>query len=294
MKHQILILVGLATLLSACTSSAISGPTSTSLPTLLPPRSPTIELTATPAPTLTSEPTINSSPTPTPSPVPIAEHRIGVRYVDGLGEFYDRLDNAKFVPRGMNYARVDHIVNGNHWHSTFDPALYDPDEIDRALHQMEADGYNVVRVFFDCCSAAGQQVGSTLHGLSHSYMEKVVDFLKHAKQHHIYVILITDGTPAYGGYNDALWRAYTPQISGNNPRYLTRGGLEAKLEFEVDFIRALIELQAPMDAIFAYDLTNEVHFDTFEPPFTLSAGLVTTGNGKTYDMAEPDEQVRMA
>ena len=34
------------------------------------------------------------------------EHRIDVRDVNGIGEFYDRATGAKFIPRGNNYIRL--------------------------------------------------------------------------------------------------------------------------------------------------------------------------------------------
>jgi len=288
------IFAGIFLFLSACNSSTDITPTSTTFQAPIPSQTSTTEPNYIPEPTLTTKPSSTPSPTTTPSPIQVSEHRIGIRYVNGMGEFYNKEDDSKFVPRGMNYARIDHVINGNDWHSTFDPALYDPKQIDQALQQMESDGFNLVRVFIDCCSAAGEQVGNPIHGLSYPYTENVVDFLKRAKSHHIYVILITDLTPGLGGYNDLLWKAGTAQIGGNNPRYLTVGGSIAKANYETDFVRVLIEHQAPMDAIFAYDLTNEVNFDTSMPPFSLSNGLVTTGNGKSYDMAKPDDKVRMA
>ncbi len=157
---------------------------------------------------------------------------------------------------------------------------------------MEADGFNVVRVFMDCCSASGQ-VGNPGYGLSSAYMDKVVDFLWRAKAHQIFVILIIDGTPALGGYNDMLWSKYYPNISGNNLRYLTTEGLIAKEMYVTDFVRGLIKRQAPLDAIFAYDLTNELNYDSWLPPLSLTDGLVATGNGRFYDMSKPEEKLKM-
>lgn len=288
------IMVGIFLFLPACTLSKSSVPPSTPIPTQFPSPTSTIYLTSAPSPTLTAETTITPLPSPTSSPTPVAEHRIGIRYVHGLGEFYDKVDNSKFVPRGMNYARLDHVVGSNqNWHSTFDPNLYDPNKIDQALERMESDGYNVVRVFIDCCSTSGQ-VGDPKHGLSYAYMEKVVDFLWRAKAHNIFVILIIDGTPALGGYNDVLWSRWFPNIGGNNLRYLTTEGLLAKDMYMTDFVRALIDRQAPLDTIFAYDLSNEVYFELNNPPFSLSSGLVFTGNAKTYDMSKPEEKTSMA
>jgi hypothetical protein len=66
---------------------------------------------------------------------------------------------------------------------------------------MESDGYNLVRVFVDCCSAPVEQVRDSTGGLSSTYLGKVVDFLQRARDHHIYVLLILDLTPGEGGYN---------------------------------------------------------------------------------------------
>ena len=37
---------------------------------------------------------------------PQAKHRIGVRQVNGIGEFYNKQTNEKFIPRGTNYVFV--------------------------------------------------------------------------------------------------------------------------------------------------------------------------------------------
>ena len=53
------------------------------------------------------------SPTPISEkaePVPQPEHRIGVRVVNGAGEFYDRLSGEKFIPRGNNHISLDPIA----------------------------------------------------------------------------------------------------------------------------------------------------------------------------------------
>jgi len=296
--------IGLVTLASLLLLAACGPvPAATSVPELPTPTlvpSPHLLLTPTPAPADTPAPP-TATPTsipPTPTPIPTAttpppEHRLGVRVVDGLGQFYDKATGERFVPRGMNYARLDHTVGGGPWHSTFDPALYDTARIDEAFARMQEDGYNVVRVFIDCCSPPGQQVGNRAGGLNSAYMAKVVDFLQRAKTHEIFVLLSVDLTPGEGGYNDPLWPAETSMIQGENIRYLTAGGLQAKRAYMIDFVQGLLDLHAPLEAVFAYDLTNEVNLDSSAPPLSLSSGLVTTVNGKTYDMAKQDEKDNM-
>jgi|GEM_PF-1495006 len=280
----------MALLIGACAlSSSPSSPMDTPSPvaTSLPAATMANTPTRTPAPSLTL--TRVASPTATLIPT----HRIGVRRVDGAGEFYDRQTGEKFIPRGFNYVRLAPMsaTNPNLWHSTLNPGFYDPERAELALQTMRAAGYNVVRIFIDCCRE-GNNVGDPAGGLSDAYLENVIDFLKRAEANKIYVLLISDLTPAQGGYDD-LWQQCCTTFDGENLRYLTSGGHRAERRFNQDFIRALIERQAPMKAIFAYDLTNEVHFSVDKPPFNLFSGKVTTANHQTYEMASPEEKRRM-
>ena len=53
-----------------------------------------------------SQPATAAPPTPPPA------HRIGIRVVDGRGEFFDRLTGERFVPRGANYLHLERDANG--------------------------------------------------------------------------------------------------------------------------------------------------------------------------------------
>ena len=55
----------------------------------------------------TQAPVIQSG---TNSPQPQAEHGIGVRQVNGVGQFYDKQTNEKFIPRGTNYVFVPYGI----------------------------------------------------------------------------------------------------------------------------------------------------------------------------------------
>lgn len=218
------------------------------------------------------------------------EHRFGVRDVDGIGEFYDRDTGEKFIPRGFNYVRTAPMGSGI-WHSTLNPGFYEPERAAAALQAMHAAGYNVVRVFVDCCRK-GSNAGSPRGGVSEPYLLNVIDFLEKAAENEVYVLLVLDLTPAEGGYDD-MWMHCCSTFDGENLRYLTAGGHRGEKRFNQDFIRALVAHDAPMAAIFAYDLTNEVHFSVDKPPFSLAAGRVRTANGQLYDMAKPEEKDRM-
>ena len=250
--------------------------------------------------THTKQPTTASiHPTRTPSPTlqstrkPELTHRIGVRVVAGIGEFYDRRTGEKFIPRGFNYVRLAPMSesNPNLWHSTLNPGFYDPERAEASLQAMHAAGYNVVRIFVDCCREHNN-VGNPAGGISSAYLANVIDFLEKAKASEIYVLMISDLTPADGGYDD-LWQDCCNIFDGENLRYLTPGGHRAERRFNQDLIRALVKEDAPLDAIFAYDLTNEVQFGVDKAPFSLSSGLVTTANHQTYDMANAEDKQRM-
>ncbi|MGH8926635.1 MAG: hypothetical protein ACRDWA_18730, partial [Acidimicrobiia bacterium] len=51
-------------------------------------------------------PTVVATTAITTDPAPATEHRIGVRIVNGAGEFFDRLSGERFVPRGVNLIRL--------------------------------------------------------------------------------------------------------------------------------------------------------------------------------------------
>lgn len=207
-----------------------------------------------------------------------AEHRIGVRAVDGAGEFYDRLTGERFVPRGANLIRL------SGYHVTFNPGSYDPDALDAQLARMAEGGYNVVRVFHDHGSSG---LGGDAGRVS-AYMDNVADFLHRARAHRLFVIFAQDWLPdnRYGYDSD-------PGIEGINSLYLSRGGVAANVRFFRDFVDELIARGAPLDAVWAYELRNELYFDALAAPFNATSGQVTTANGVTYDLADGAERTRL-
>jgi hypothetical protein len=163
---------------------------------------PTTPFTTTPPPTTATQPpaataTVVPVATVTP-PALLPEHRIAIRTVDGVGEFYDRVSGEKFIPRGNNYIRLASQRGFSSetffYHSTFNTNLYNPTQVEATLTKMQEQGYNVVRVFMQgsckdycLCDPAG--------GLLDGYIANVADFLQRAKSHGIYVILTIDAEP---------------------------------------------------------------------------------------------------
>lgn len=236
--------------------------------------------------------TVNPEFTPPAEYVP---HRIGIRVVDGVGEFYDQLTGEKFIPRGYNYVRLSPIngTSGQLWEETLAPGIYDPELAEDVLRDMHGDGYNVVRVYIDCCRP-GKNIGSNSEGISSAYINNVIDFLTKAKANDIFVLLVLHLTPADGfGYYNAQWNPYTYLADGANLRYLTPGGFKAKNLYDQDLIRQLIKRKAPLDAVFAYDLTDGVSYDLGLPPLNKTSGTLRTPNGKVYDLGKPEDKRQM-
>ena len=252
------------------------------------PTSPTSE-TATVAPSTSA--TLPASTIPPASlPLPPIEHRIGVRVVDGVGEFFDRQTNERFVPRGNNYIRLDPQQmegGGTHiYHSVFDPGLYDRTEVVTAFQEMHALGYNIVRVF------VSQDTIGTSGGLNEGYMENILDFLGIAKANDLQVIFTQDWLPG-GKYGRILSGNCCDTFNMMNVHFLSDAGLQANVAYFQDFSQYLIDHRAPLDVIFSYELRNELYFDMDFPPLSLTSGLVTALDGNTYDMASLEDKKRM-
>ena len=146
---------------------------------------------------------------------------------------------------------------------------------------MHALGYNTVRVFIS------QNTIGTSSALNEAYMDNIIDFLKMAKDNDLYVIFTQDWLPG-GKYGQVLGRDCCEKFNMNNIHFLSSAGLEANTLYFQDFVRYLIEHNAPLDAVFAYELRNEMFFDMDFAPFSLTSGLITALNGKSYDMSNSE------
>jgi len=252
---------------------------------------------ATIAPAPTAENPVASAPAGTsitsssPTANQQAEHRIGIRVTNGVGEFYDGETSKQFIPRGMNYIHLGPQTNPygqtTTYHAVFDPDKYDPSRVSAALKRMHDDGYNVVRVFL-----SQNTMGTQSDGLSPAYMNNIVAFMTQAKQNQIYVMFTQDWLPG-GKYDTIIGRDCCTNFNLMNLNYLSPAGLDANVAFFKDFVQSLIDLHAPLDAIFSYELRNEMFYERDQPPLSLTQGKITAANGKTYDMASSQDKASM-
>lgn len=213
------------------------------------------------------------------------QHRISVRPGPaGTPELYDRVTGQTFVARGANYVRLSPQGGAGLYHSTFNLGEYDGLRAEQALQQMRAGGSNVVRVFLSG-ACRNNCVGDRLRGISARYAAAVADFLRLAKANGIYVIVTVDGLPTETRYETILNGEPRTVVEGGNLDFLTAGGVQANASFWADFAAELLRQRAATDVLLAYEVRNEAHFDGRAKPFTLTSGLVSTPNGRTYDMA---------
>jgi endo-1,4-beta-mannosidase len=225
------------------------------------------------------------------APSGMPDHLIGIRVVKGVGEFYSRKTNRKFVPRGNNYIRLVLATEDGKEelrHSTFDPGQYDHARSALALAQMAGYGYNVVRVFLNHATV------TTPDGeISQPYLANLADFLELAAQHHVYVILTGDWLPRGKKYSDILETETSGNFESANLLRLSKAGVDAFEVFYKDLINGLRALNAHTEAIFSYELSNEHYFDNSGKPLSLQSGKVNTLNFKTYDMSSQADKDTM-
>lgn len=222
---------------------------------------------------------------------PPPEHHIAIRVVNEVGEFYNRATGQKFSPRGMNYVRLGPQTkmdgSSTFGHSMFDPGKYNSLRVSSDLAKMHNDGYNVVRVFL-----SPDTMGTISEGFSQQYIKNIVEFLKYAESNKIYVMFTLDWIPG-GKYGEILNADCCDTFALMNANFLPPAGLRANKVFFQDFAIELIKQGAPTEYIFSYQLRNEMFYDTDQPPLSFTSGMVTTANGKSYDMSSADEQMKM-
>ena len=230
-------------------------------------------------------------------PVESRDHTVGVRVDAGVGELYNRVTGAKFVPRGSNYIRLGPQRNTSGgtqiYHSTFNVGRYDSGRAEAALRRMASDGYNVVRVFLSeiCVDAC---VGDPRTGsLRSAYIANLVDFLRLAKSHGVFVLLTNEWVPPNTTYVSTLASVRRDWFDDINLLMLSPQGIAAQRLLWIDLVKALQRQNAPMSAILAYELWNEAFVVSDKAPFSLATGLVTAANGQTYDMANPGDRKRI-
>lgn len=232
--------------------------------------------------------------TPGHAQSPDGPHRLGVRMVDGVAEFYDTVTGKSFVPRGANYIDFSTGPTGNQQDWVLATDRYDPARVREAFRTLAARGYNTVRIFFDHCHTGPQCITfANRPGINHDYAANMADLMRIAGEEGIYLLLTSNDIPDGGGYGEMSNREATELIAGyRNAHYLTAAGAQAAADYWDDLLAILVELDAPTEALLGWQLLNEQWFFGDQPPLSLTGGVVTTATG-TYDLANPDRRRQM-
>ncbi len=188
-------------------------------------------------------------------------------------------------------------------HATFDAATrataayYDPQRAERMLTTLESNGFNTVRVFI-IGRAPGVNPGIAgdpeTQGLYQPYMENVLDFLRRARHHRIYVM------PAFGDGELPANRYYQSML---NPKHreprnsilFTKEGIAAKVRYVSDFLNE-IKSEDPglLSTFLGIEYQGELLINADQWPFTVTQGTLEMPNGKSYDMAHLEQRWNLA
>lgn len=242
-------------------------------------------------------PTANSTPSqiPTTQPtvdVPQMEHRIGVHQVNGVGEFYDKQTNEKFIPRGANYAYVP-SASGNTT-LLLKVGVYDPERTRADFAALASLGYNTVRVFLDHCAKGSGCIGDDDNvGLNPKYLDNIADMMSAGHETGIFIQFTSNDLPDQGGYAEEANSASGATFAGyRNSYYLTPQAISATRRYWRDILTGLVERNAAFDAVLGWQLLNEQWMFIDQPPLSLTSGLVQTTTG-SYDMSDPRQKTQM-
>ncbi len=223
---------------------------------------------------------------------PQAEHRIGVRQVDGVGEFYDKQTGETFVPRGANYAFVP-LGNG-FTNLILKVGIYDPKRTREDFAALESLGYNTVRVFLDHCSSGVGCIGDADNvGLNPAYLDNIADMMSAGRETGIFILFTSNDLPDQGGYSEEANIGSGGTFAGyRNSYYLRPRDITATRRYWRDLLTGLVERNAAFDAVLGWQLLNEQWMFKDQPPLSLTSGLVETTTG-SYDMSDPEQKTRM-
>lgn len=200
---------------------------------------------------------------------------IGVVPVLGQYQFVREDTGATFLPRGMNYVRLD---DGDPTvQDTFDPATYDAGAVEQALRGMELSGYNVVRITLDSRYLVwyGQYLPAT--GIDSAFAAILTDFLQRATYHGLRVLIALRALPD----NYARFLPPSPwNVTGANQEFFNPAFAQMRARFWVDLLAAI---PRPLRAsIFSLDLFDEAYASTTDLPFSGSGWF--SFNGAPYRM----------
>jgi hypothetical protein len=221
------------------------------------------------------------------SATPQRAHRIAIRSVNGVAEFYDRVTKSRFVPRGPNYHRFG--LEGTYVVDTLF-SNWRPKSVAADLTAIRKLGYNTVRTSLDVCRNAC--IGNPAGGLRARYLDHLADFLRLARARNLRVVITSNDLPYDGGFVPRVEATCCSSFDGYiNSHYLSPVGYRAYRDYWTTVVRGLIKRKAPLDTILSYTVRGEMFFFDDKPPLSLTSGSVTTANGRTYALPAQRRQM---
>lgn len=232
------------------------------------------------------------APKPSTAQTTSTPHRIAIRNTNA--EFYDTVTDEKFVPRGVNYFYLVSTTGGQE-DRFFGVDVFDEERVRDDFEGLAEARYNTVRIFLDTCSSGTGCMGNPDGpGLNPPYLDNIVRTMEIAAENGLYLLLTSNDLPDQGGYWDISNRGANEFFEGyRNAHYLTSEGHQSAERYWTDLMDGLIERNAPFEVVLGWSLLNEQWYFAFEPPLSLTSGIVTTADGETYDLADADEKSAM-
>lgn len=221
-----------------------------------------------------------------------AEHHIGVRQVNGVGEFHDKRTGDKFIPRGVNYVFVP-LPNGI-TNKLLQVGIYDPQRTRDDFSALAVLGYNTARVFLDHCGSGPGCIGDEdNNGLNPEYLDNIADMMAAGRETGIYLLFTSNDLPDQGGYAEEANFGSGGNFAGyRNSYYLRPNGITATRRYWRDLLTGLKERNAAFDAVLGWQLLNEQWMFVDQPPLSLTSGQIETTTG-SYDVSDPEQKKKM-
>ena len=222
-------------------------------------------------------------------------HRIAVRTVGGQAEFYDVSTNHIFTPRGVNLINLVPSEDGHLQDRSFAVGVYHHADLAAIFGQLHARGFNTVRMFLDSCQGGAECLTRPGQpGLNPDVLENVADATRLAVADDLVLVLTSNDIPDDGGYGAQANAGVSAQFAGyRNAHMLTPQGVEAASSYWHDLISGLLRHGVALQGVLAWELLNEQWLFEDQPPLSLTSGAVTTANGRSYNIASPQEKHQM-
>ncbi len=207
------------------------------------------------------------------------------------GRFVDTRSGREFPVRGVNYFHIVEAGTGLQ-DRFFSPEVFDAQVVRRDFAALAERGYTTVRIFLDSCSigtACITRAGET--GINGEFLDVIAETTQIARQTGVFLLLTSNDLPEGGGYTAIADAANSEHFPGyRNTHFLTAAGASAAASYWDDLLSALVQRQAAFDAVLGWSILNEQWVFADQPPLSLGAGLVTGADGRSYDVANPDQK----